>query len=245
MIGRATQRMTMISVTLCALGLGLAQMAVGQSLADPASGPLDQPRAMTLFASAQGYDDLPEARHGTLMAPDQNELGLLLVFRMFRNVCLGLENGASLAEVLPDPFVGYDQSSYFFAEPVAPQGGSIAASPTGDVDLDEGNGHPVFWIKPDAAGMTCKIEWYFDPDLPDSTVAAMADLLDTWLPFGLALARASRPLPQLDPAMPDLTEWDRPCNDRWCRLDVLRDLGRGFVSIETLLDRTTPEGDRP
>ncbi len=230
---------------LLAAALALPAAAQGQSLAEMAGGPgpADQPRALAVFEGVEGYADLAAERVGTVAQPAANELGLLLVTRMFRNLCLGLEQGAPLDTLLPEPLAAYGQSSYLFG---LEAGDAVAqvVSPTGSIEQDEAEGRPSLWLAPSAMGMTCRIEWAV-AEFPADVQQAMARYLDDWLPFELALVRASRPVMTAEQPLSNFTEWDRPCGDRWCATTVAYRLAEGFVSIETTLDITDIEGDRP
>ena len=203
------------------------------------------PRALALFAPARGYDDLPPERFGPPSAPVANELGLVLMLRMFRNVCLGLERGDTLQEVMPPDFDAYNMVAYM--QIVGGDSGSraLVLSPTGDVDADEAAGTPTFTLLPTGDRFSCTLERQLTEDLPDDRQAGMAMFFENWLPYALALVRASRPHLGPEPLLFDAAEWDRPCGDGWCPLQVIYDLPGGYVSLTTTIDIATIAGDLP
>ncbi len=231
-----------------ALVLALAVPAHGQSSFEFGSagpGPEPHPRAAEIFADVQGYADLSTDRHGTVAQPVSHELGLILILRMFRNVCLGLERGAPLDDVMPPGFAAYAQSPYLFGEIQPATDGPQVLSPTGSIDADEDNGHPTIWLSPGETRMNCRLEWRAAAAFPEDRQTGMALFLDDWLPYTLSLVRASRPALVSPPSPFDATEWDRPCGDRWCPVTVIFDLPDGFVSLETRLNITDIESVRP
>lgn len=205
----------------------------------------DQPRSVEVFELFSGYDMFTPDRHGTPDNPRPNELGFTLVLRMFRNVCLALEQGQSLEEVLPEGFAAYNFTPYFFGPDAEPRGDTTVLSSTGDVEKDEDGGGPAFFLEPAAAGMTCGIDWRIAEEMTPESQRAIAGLLAHWMPWELALVRASRPAGFGMPALNDAIEWDRPCQGRWCPTWAYFSLGSGDVSMRMTLDITGIEGDRP
>ncbi|MBF9035085.1 hypothetical protein HKCCE2091_12635 [Rhodobacterales bacterium HKCCE2091] len=221
--------------------------AAQQGSAPEGPGPWDRPRLATILDFPLGYDDMADAgRFGTVAAPGQNELGLTLVLRMFANVCVGLEEGAPLAAVLPDGFAAYDQSDYLFGTATPATDSPYVLSPTGNIDADETGGHPTFWLRDSGTGMGCQLEWRFAPDdLPEAQRSTMAAVVREWLPYQMALVRASRPELSPSPPLFGLQEWDRPCGDRWCPMTAHYDMRDLYLTLDTKLDITAPEGPRP
>ncbi len=205
----------------------------------------DQPRSVEVFEPISGYDMFTPDRHGTPANPRANELGFTLVLRMFRNVCLGLEQSKSLEEVLPEGFAAYSFTPYFFGPDAEPRGGTTILSSTGDIEQDEDGGLPAFSLEPAPGGMTCGIDWRIAEELTPESQQAIAGLLAHWMPWELALVRASRPAGFGMPALNDAIEWDRPCQGRWCPTWAYFSLGRGDVSLRMTLNITGIKGDRP
>ncbi len=240
----------MKAVWLLLMALAVPHTALAQSAGFTfGSGPAlrDTPRALEVFAGVQGYDDLLPDLYGTVSQPVPTELGALMVLRMFRNVCLGLEQGAALADITPNGFAPYVTLPFSFGDLAEPDygSGSRVLSFTGSIDADEDNGHPFIWLRPEETGMTCRVEWHPGPDVPEDRQHAMADMLNQWAPWQFALIHASRPNLASDPPPSDVTEWDRPCGDRWCPVVILYSFSGGQISIETALNITDIEGDHP
>ena len=207
-----------------------------------AEGPRDAPRA-TEFPSVPDYAELQPDRHGTPARPMPNELGAWAVIQTFRATCLSIENGASLAEALPPGFAAWQSGPFFFAEAVPAETGSLALSPTGDIDADDAAGTPILSLSPAPTGMTCRIEW--NP-VGETRLDAVPGMVQEWLPFAMAMVRANRPAMTDIPPPVDSAEWDRPCNDRWCPVTATYSVsGRPMLSLETTLDITDIGGTRP
>jgi len=206
----------------------------------------DQPRSIEVLACVSGYETFSPDRFGTLASPRPNELGFLLLLRMFRNVCLGLERGETLDAVMPEGFAAYHSSPYYFGDPDATRhGNTTVLSSTGDIDKDEEGGIPVFWLEPGIGGMTCRVEWRIVEEMSPESRQGIAGLLAHWVPWELALVRAERPLLLGQPALSDFMEWDRPCQGRWCPATAYFDLSRGEVTMRMILNITDIEGERP
>lgn len=210
------------------------------------TGIFERPRMIDQFAPITGYSDLSPDRFGPATTPKPTELGIFLVLRMFRTVCQGIENGEALARLMPPGFAAYDGAKYYFGPDAATRGVTIVLSPTGDIDADENRGHPTLWLDPDAAGMTCRVEWTIPEEIDPKTQQTMARILEQWVPFELSLVRFSRPLLMPSPSQSDLFEWDRPCQGQWCPLTLHYDLSkRRYVTIKTTLNVISIEGERP
>ncbi|ABD55889.1 hypothetical protein [Jannaschia sp. CCS1] len=207
----------------------------------------DTPRALELFDDIQGYADLAPERHGTVDQPLQTELGTHLLLRAFRNVCLGIEQGRALADVMPGDFAPYVTLPYSFGDIEEPDygPGRRVLSSTGSIDTDEDEGRPFIWLAPDPAGLSCRIEWHIDGNLPEARQHAIASYLDNWVPWQFALVHGSRPVLGTAPMPSHVSEWDRPCGDRWCPLVILYSFVGGQISVETVLNITDIEGDLP
>jgi hypothetical protein len=229
----------------------IPRAAIGLCLVLPttavAQGVHDRPRALDIFTGLAelGYSDLAPDRYGTPANPVPNELGMLLVSRMFRTVCLGLESGAPLDAVMPDGFDNHTLSFWLMGDDTPREGGPIILSSTGDIATDEDDGHPYVELSPDAGGMTCRVSWRIPGPLETTTQSNIAELIATWLPWEYALVDAARPEVATDPGMSRLIEWDRPCGERWCEMTALFSLGSGDVSLTTTLNITGIEGTRP
>ncbi len=215
-------------------------LAQGDALPPPGSAP----RAVAIFASLQGYDDLTADRFGTPAAPAPHELGLVMISRMFRNTCLGLERGAALVDVMPPGFTAYEDLAYLMGTAPTGEPGAMLLSPTGDIDLDAAMGHPTLRIAPSPRGMTCRIEWQQVAPPATDRQAGMAGFLVHWLPYEFAMVRAT-PSRAMDAQLLDYLEWDRPCADKWCPVTLNYALERGFLNLETRLNITDIEGARP
>ena len=217
-------------------------------VAGTSEGLRDQPRAIDLFAQVSGYADLAPDRFGEPAAPAPNELGTVLLSRIFRTVCLGLENGMALEAVMPPGFSAEMASEHYWGDaedaPNLPNLGTVL-SVTGFIDTDEAAGHPWITIRPHPDGTDCKIDWKIPGTLQDQTMANMADVLVGWLPYEYALVSADRPFLGQDPSWSNSVLWDRPCGDRWCSMSTLYGLGRGEVQISTVINLTDIQGERP
>jgi hypothetical protein len=205
----------------------------------------DQPRSFEIFAGVLGYETFLPDRFGSLANPRPNELGFLLVLRMFRNVCLGLERGEPLDAILPEDFAAYHSSTYLFGPGAKGGGSTTVLSPTGDIEKDEDSGNPAIFLKPDAGGMTCKIEWRVAEEFSQESQRAIASLFIQWVPWELALVRASPPHNLDQPAFSDAIEWDRPCQGQWCPANAFYNLASGEVTMQMTLNITEIEGVRP
>lgn len=208
------------------------------------SAPTDRPRAEALFADVTGYDDLLAQvdRYGTVRDPARTELGLVLILRMFRTTCLGLEAGLAPPDILPPGMSAYDEGRYIFGEQRDASGGPVVLSSTGDIDADEGEGHPTIHLGARDFGTTCRIEWTLPGGAPEDRMAGMATFLARWVPYELALAPADRPVMTPDPEPRGYHAWDRPCGARWCPVILSYDLPAGRISLETTLN---PERSDP
>lgn len=207
----------------------------------------ETPRALDVFRDVGGYAEFTADRHGTVTQPLVTELGADLLMRMFRNICLGIERGASLADVTPEGFAPYATLPYSFGDIAAPdyEPGRRVLSFTGSIDADEENGHPVLWLQPENTGMTCQIEWHVGPDVPDDRQGSIATYFDEWVPWAFALVHASRPNRTTDAPRANVTEWDRPCGDRWCPMTITYNFPAGRISVDTTLNITDIQGARP
>ncbi|MBY4892816.1 hypothetical protein KUL25_08570 [Rhodobacteraceae bacterium N5(2021)] len=207
----------------------------------------DTPRALDIFSHIEGYAEFTAERHGAVTQPLATELGTDLLLRIFRNTCLGIERGQSLAEITPNGFAPYETLPYSFGDVTAPlfTPGRRVLSPTGSIDADEGNGHPSIWLAPEETGMTCRIEWHIGPDVPEARQQSIANYLQQWVPWSFALIHASRPFAGGTPPLTSATEWDRPCGDRWCPMTIVHSFPAGRISIETTLNITDIEGSAP
>jgi hypothetical protein len=205
----------------------------------------DQPRSFEVFGGVSGYETFSPDRFGTLASSRPNELGFLLVLRMFRNVCLGLERGETLDAVMPEDFSAYHFSSYYFGPDATRRGDTTVLSSTGDIEKDEDGGNPAIWLEPDTGGMNCKVEWRIAEEVSPESRQAIAGLLAQWVPWELALVRADRPLHFGQPNLSDAIEWDRPCQGRWCPATAYYNLSRGNVTMRMTLNITDTEGVRP
>lgn len=207
----------------------------------------NSPRALDIFAHVEGYAEFTPDRHGTLVQPLPTVLGTDLLMRMFRNICLGIEQGATLADVTPDGFAPYVTLPYSFGDIEAPDydPGRRVLSSTGSIDADETNGHPFIWLTPEPSGMSCRVEWHMGRDLPDDVQAGIASYLDRWVPWAFSLVHAVAPYRGITPPPSHVMEWDRPCGDRWCPMVVLYSFSSGRISIDTTLNITSIQGTRP
>ncbi|MDU8926055.1 hypothetical protein RXV86_01520 [Alisedimentitalea sp. MJ-SS2] len=229
-----------MGAALAAACLTLPGTVLGQE-----GGLRDQPRSFEIFAHATDYEGFSSERHGTLANPQPNELGFLLVLRMFRTVCLGLERGAALDAVVPPGFSAHHSAPYYFGPDAARRGDKLVLSATGDVEKDEDGGHPAIWLEPRTGGMECALDWRIAADMSPDSQRAIATLLARWVPWEMALLPASRPQLLEQPALSDAIEWDRPCMGRWCPTSAFFSLSRGDISLRTILNITAIEGTRP
>ncbi len=225
-------------------GIGLALMLLAP-LPAGAEGVRDTPRAVDVFAGLSGYADLPPDRYGTPADPAPGELGLLLVSRILRNVCLGIEAGQGIAAVTPEGFAPHSAAFWLMGDATPKQGGPVVLSSTGEIALDEDDGHPAIELRPAPSGMTCRVNWRIPGELDDATKLRLGEIVTDWLPWEYALVAAGRPERMRDPAIPILVEWDRPCGDRWCAMTALYHPRTGDVTLTTTLDITDVEGNRP
>ena len=193
------------------------------------------PRAAEIFAGVTGYADLGADRVGTPARPVPGEMGALLLLRMFRNTCLGLESGASLDAAMPEGFAAYAASPYSLGGSEPAVDGRMVLSATGSIDIDETEGHPVIWLRPNGERTICQVEWRLAEGFPSDRHDVMALLLTQWLPWEFALVRATPPALQPGAPVFDVVEWDRPCGGAWCPMTVLYDLPGGSISLETTL----------
>ncbi|GAB5445347.1 hypothetical protein [Gymnodinialimonas sp.] len=205
------------------------------------------PRALEIFAHIEGYAEFTPDRHGTPTQPLPTTLGTDLVMRIFRNTCLGAERGLPHDAITPQGFAPYETLPYSFGDVTAPNDGqgSHVLSSTGSIDADEEIGHPFIWLTPEPTGMTCRVEWHMGPDLPEDAQAAIASYLDGWVPWAFALVHAAAPYLGTTTPPSHVAEWDRPCGDRWCPMVVLYSFSGGYMTIETTLNITDIQGDRP
>jgi hypothetical protein len=206
----------------------------------------DQPRSIEIFDGVSGYETFSPDRFGTLASPRPNELGFLLVLRMFHNVCLGLERGETLDSVMPEGFAAYHSSPYYFGDPdAARHGDTTVLSSTGDIEKDEDGGSPAIWLEPGSGGMNCKVEWRIAEEMSPESRLGIAGLLAHWVPWELALVRASPPQDMGQPELIDFIEWDRPCQGRWCPAAAIYTLSRDEVIMWMTLNVTDIEGASP
>jgi hypothetical protein len=205
----------------------------------------DHPRSFEVFGDVSGYETFSPERFGTLASPRANELGFLLVLRMFRNVCLGLERGEALDAIMPADFAAYHSSPYFFGPDATRRGNTTVLSSTGDIEKDEDGGKPSIWLEPGAGGMTCTVEWRIAEEMSPESRQAIAGLISQWAPWELALVPASRPLPPDQSALSDAIEWDRPCQGRWCPATASYNLPGGELTMRMTLNIADIGGQRP
>lgn len=212
-----------------------------------APGLRDTPRAIEIFSNVAGYAEFTAERHGTPLRPLATGLGTDLLMRMFRNICLGIERGAALDDVMPDGFAPYASLPYTLGDVTAPDltPGNRVLSVTGSIDADEDNHHPFIWLDPEATGMTCRLEWHPGDDVPEDHQNTIAQFFDVWVPWQFALVHASRPFFGGPQALTNATEWDRPCSDRWCPMTITYSFPDGWISIDTTLNITDIQGSRP
>lgn len=216
----------------CALALGLA---LGPALPAPAQAIGEVPRMLGATAGIRGYDDLPPDRFGTPAAPRPDALGVVLLLRMFRNTCLGLEAGRPLAAAMPPGFSAHGSGAYLFGQPGSADT-TIYLSSTGDVARDEDEGHPAIALRGGAEGVTCRIEWRMPAPLDTVGQEAVAHLLGEHFPYLFALVRYSRPVPDALAGPGTLIEWDRPCRGAWCPTSVIHALSDGQIVLTTRLN---------
>ena len=209
-------------------------------------GPLqDRPRSLALFSGIASIYPMDPARFGTAANPKPNELGFLIVLRLFRDVCLRLERGVELDIVMPREFSSHAFSAYYFGADAAPRGPNLVLSATGDIDADESNGHPVIWLEPSSQGMICKVEWHMSQDPGQDVVEAISGLILHWVPWELSLIPGEKPSAMNQSAAEGLGSWDRPCQDRWCPVSVLYAPRQTLVSLSTRLNITDIGGVAP
>lgn len=212
-----------------------------------AAAPTDTPRVFAFYDGIEGYDEFAAERFGAPDKPRADELGTLLILRMFRNVCFGIEAGAALDDVMPPLFSAYPSLSYEFGEGPAEAvpGDPVVLSSTGDAIEDEDGGHPAISLSPNENGMTCTIRWRFVDGSDVDNAMAMASVLSDWMPYSFSLIPATRPQMGLPASPLGFGDWDRPCLDRYCPVTVIYDFPDGFNSIETTLNITGIGGGRP
>lgn len=205
----------------------------------------DSPRVFDGNGALSGYDAIDTELTGEPARPRPTIEGLYLVLNMFRQVCLGVERGQSLAEVLPPGFAGYERLDYFWGDLVTSTEGNLVLSATGLKDRDAGEGRPVFRIQPAEDGAICSLTWEtaLDPD-PAQTEFMVFLIVREW-PYLLGAVRAGRPLPVPTPQTSDIVMWDRVCGARWCPLVANYDISRGRIALETRLNLTEIGGERP
>ncbi len=228
----------MIRTGLTALLLLLPLAASGQGIADA-------PRAVQMFAPVQGYADLTEDRFGTPAAPFSTELGLVLVSRMFRNTCLGIERGEALDDAMPPGFAAYESNAFFMGLEPTGDMDRMALSASGDIDTVDANGHPIIELSAHATGMSCRLEWQMKEPPAADRQDGMAVYMEHWLPFEFALVRVERPSMSATPQITSFAEWDRPCGTRWCKMTAIHNMSRGEVILETTLNITSIGGTTP
>ena len=225
------------------LALLLPLAAAAQTASAP---PLpERPRALALFDGLRGYADFPPDRTGTPAQPHANELGFSLVIRMFRTVCMDLEDGAPLDGAMPDGFAPYPMAVYYWGPDAEPKGDIVVLSSTGSIDRDEAEGRPAFWLTPSSSGMGCQVEWTIASELSPSSQSTMVEMIEHWLPWRMALVRADRPNLVPEPAPFGLIEWDRPCGNGWCAVTARYDLPGGTLALDTKLAIADFGGARP
>lgn len=207
----------------------------------------DTPRAVEIFSDIAGYAEFTTERHGTPTQPLATELGADLLMRMFRNVCLGIERGETLAQITPDGFAPYASLPYSLGDVTAPDDtpGSRVLSATGSIDMDEDNHHPFIFLHPEETGMSCRLEWHTGADVPEDRQNSIAQYFDGWVPWAFSLVHASPPYFGAPQPLSNATEWDRPCGDRWCPMTITYSFPAGRITIDTTLNITDIQGDRP
>ena len=235
----------MIRSLVLAAALTAPPAVHGQSLGGTGAPLAEVPRSVETFAGTLGYADLSPDRYGSPGAPRATELGMYLVLRTFRTVCLGLELGFTLDDVTPDGFTANDSMTYLFGDETGQPSPTTVLSPTGSVDMDEDEGRPTIWLTPDPDGMVCRVEWQIAEDIPVETQEAIARLLSDWMPYEMSLMRVTRPDMVSEPVLSNAIEWDRPCMDRWCPTGAVYGLSSGRVALTTKLSITDIEGDQP
>ena len=237
-----TRSLTIKAVSTAVIIVG----AIFSSVAAPAQdrSVRDEPRSFEVFERFPGYELFSADRHGPMVKPHANELGFSLVLRMFRTVCLAVEQGEDPKDVAPEGYSVHNFNTYFFGPGTPPSGEKVALSSTGDIEMDEDDGLPSIWFEPRSTGMICGIDWPAKDMTPDSQ-QAIAGLILHWLPWELALVRASRPMTLYEPPLSDAIEWDRPCGNRWCPLSAFYSLSRGEVFMRMTLNITEIAGPRP
>lgn len=209
-------------------------LAVPASAFEHQTDPAGQPRAIDIFAEHTGYDLLDTGRFGTPAEPAATEFGAFMVVRMFRTVCVGLEQGKSLDAVMPPGFDAYPESVYIWGEEDPLFRGTVLST-TGSVDQDEAGGHPWITLLPRSDGITCKLEWQLASAPDAEQQKSMARVFNRWFPWELALVRASKPSLSHEPSVIDFREWDRPCKGSWCPTIATYRLADGYIWLETRL----------
>ncbi|MGR3796138.1 hypothetical protein [Vannielia sp. SX4] len=192
----------------------------------------DTPRMLEAAAGLSGYADLQPERFGTPAAPHPNEMGAVLLLRMFRNTCLASEAGAPVEDVLPPGFAAYDSGPYLFGTPDRSTG-TTYLSATGDVVRDEEEGHPSI-----ALSGSCRVEWRLPAPIGEEPARRLRYILAEHFPYVFALTRASRPEVTSPPGISTFIEWDRPCGGQWCPTSLIFDPKSGLIILTTRLNRS-------
>ncbi|MBS8227655.1 hypothetical protein [Vannielia litorea] len=208
-----------------ALWLALAPAAAAQEITET-------PRMLETTAGIAGYEDLQPERFGTPATPRPDEMGAILLLRIFRNTCLAAEAGAPPEAVLPSGFAAYGARAYLFGTP-GPRTPTTYLSATGDILRDEEEGHPSI-----ALGESCRIDWRLPTPPGEETARHMRYILTEHFPYIFALTRASRPEPSQPPGIATFIEWDRPCHGQWCPTSLIFDPSGGQITLTTRLNRS-------
>ena len=224
-----------------AAALIAALMLAGPSAAQPVS---DVPRTSEMFADPLGYEDLADtALYGTPGNPNRDPAGLFLVMRMFHNTCLGLEAGLKLSDAMPPGFSAQEEWQYLFG--IERSSDWLVLTPTGDVEADEAQSLPIFFLLPNAEGMSCRLEWNFPPEDVAEHADDMVALLRARLPYRMMLLPASDITMIPDINRSGFLDWDRVCANRFCPTRAMYSMSRAWVSLATTLNITAIEGTRP
>lgn len=193
-------------------------------------------RILEAAAGIAGYEDLQPERFGTASTPRPDEMGAVLLLRIFRNTCIAAEAGAPPEAVMPPGFAAYGSGAYLFGTP-GPATGTTYLSATGDVERDEEEGHPSI-----ALGGSCRVEWHFPAPAGEDAERRFRYILFEHFPYAFALTRVSRPDPVTPPGMATVVEWDRPCRGKWCPTSLIFDPRGGSVVLTTRLNAAPPAG---
>lgn len=201
---------------------------------------IGQPRALALYQDVAGYDDLLGERYGSPAQPVQNELGLRMLVRMLHNVCLGVERGRALEDVVPPGYAIYPGFEYSIAENPAPDptAAAVALSPTGSIDTDEAQGHPYMFLTPNSRGADCLLIWVFDGSASQDRHLHMAIALHTLPADILGLVPATSTQLNPDGFFGNVLSYDRYCGGSWCRFSTTYVLTEGELSFSTVLNIT-------